>query len=88
MLRESEQIGKSVFTPAYRHLLEILRAARARAGLSQRALAERLGEHHSWVAKVELGERRLDLVEFVRVARALNADPVRLFAKVSKRVRR
>ena len=57
MLRESEQIGKSVFTPAYGHLLKTLRAARDRAGLSQRALAARLGEHHSWVAKVELGYR-------------------------------
>ena len=56
------------------------------AGLSQRALAERLGEHHSWVAKVEIGERRLDVVEFVRICKALKRDPLPLVRIVAKSV--
>ncbi len=81
-------ISKSIHTPAYERLLKVLREARTQAGLSQRALAERLAEHHSWVAKVELGERRLDIVEFVRVARALKCDPQRLFRKVTRAIGR
>jgi transcriptional regulator with XRE-family HTH domain len=64
-------------------MLRILRQAREDAGLSQRALARKLGVHASWVAKVELGERRLDVVEFIQVARALGRDPKRLFARVA-----
>jgi transcriptional regulator with XRE-family HTH domain len=64
-------------------MLRILRQAREDAGLSQRALATKLGVHASWVAKVELGERRLDVVEFIQVARALGRDPRRLFAHVA-----
>jgi transcriptional regulator with XRE-family HTH domain len=64
-------------------MLRILRQAREDAGLSQRELARKLGVHASWVAKVELGERRLDVVEFIQMARALGKDPKRLFAIVA-----
>lgn len=56
--------------------------ARGRAQLSQRDLAARLGVPPSWVAKVEKRERRLDAVELVHLARALDADPVELFRAV------
>ena len=46
------------------------------------ALAEKLGSPQSFVAKVEGGERRLDLVEFIAIARALEADPLDLLARI------
>jgi transcriptional regulator with XRE-family HTH domain len=54
---------KSVYTAEYGVLRAELRAARAKAGLSQRQLAQRLKVPHSWVAKVENGERRIDVIE-------------------------
>lgn len=47
---------------------------RKNAGLSQRQLAERLGREQSVVARIELGERRLDVVELFRLLKALDAD--------------
>lgn len=32
----------------------------------------------SFVSKYESGERRLDVAEFVRIARALGADPIKM----------
>jgi transcriptional regulator with XRE-family HTH domain len=55
---------KSTHSSEYAVLRERLTAIRAAAGLSQRRLAVLLGVPHSWVAKVESGERRIDLVEF------------------------
>ena len=78
---------KSVFTPAYRRLLKLLVDARHKADLTQRDLAARLGCHPSWVAKVELGERRLDVIEFVRLVRALGKDPAKTLAAVARHVR-
>ena len=52
--------------------------ARKAAGLTQQALARRLKKPQSFVAKYEGGERRLDVVEFITIARALEADPLKL----------
>ena len=43
---------------------------------TQAALAERLAKPQSFVAKYEKGERRLDVVEFVEVAEAIDFDAV------------
>lgn len=43
--------------------------------LSMRQLAEKLDCPHSFVGKVEQGERRLDVIEFVEYCKALNTDP-------------
>ena len=60
-------------------LLTMLVAVRHAAGVRQQKLAEKLGKPQSFVAKYEGGERRIDLVEFIAIARALDADPVKLF---------
>lgn len=56
-------------------LVARLRELRMCAGLTQRDLARILGVSPSWVAKVELGERRLDVMETVRMAEAIHACP-------------
>lgn len=61
----------STHHPAQDRLRANLIHARREAGLTQRQLAERLGRPQSFVAKVELGDRRLDVVDLVLVARAL-----------------
>ena len=67
---------KSTHTSEYAALRAELRAARKSAGLSQRDLATRLKVPHSWVAKVESGERRIDLVEFHWFLSACAVDPL------------
>ena len=58
---------KTIYADDYRALLEWLRNQRKRKGLSMRDLAKRLNVHHSWIGRVEKGERRLDIVEFARL---------------------
>lgn len=79
---------KSVHTPEYRFFRAALREMRISAGLSQRDLANRLSAPHSWVAKVESGERRVDIVEFCWFALACDADPIVVFDQVSQAVQR
>lgn len=62
----------TVHTQAYRDVLGTLVDARTETGLSQAALADKLGKPASFVGKYELGERRLDIVEFMVVLRALD----------------
>ncbi|MCR6671278.1 helix-turn-helix domain-containing protein [Devosia ginsengisoli] len=55
-------------------------AQRKAQGLTQADVALRIGRPQSFVAKYEGGERRIDVVEFLTVAKALNADPQSLFS--------
>ena len=50
--------------------------ARKSAGFTQVELAELLRRPQSFVSKYERGERKLDVIEFCEVCRALGIDPV------------
>jgi len=69
---------KSTFSPLYVILRERLVSMRMARGLSQRELADRLGRERSFVARVELGERRLDVVEFYWYCKACGRDAARV----------
>lgn len=64
---------------------ERLAAARKRAGMTQRELAAKLGKPQSFVSSYENGQRRVDLLEFEKIAGALGATPGRLFAIVIRK---
>jgi transcriptional regulator with XRE-family HTH domain len=42
----------------------------------------RLGWHRTRIAKIEAGERRIDVPEFITIANGLNIDPVTLLDRV------
>jgi transcriptional regulator with XRE-family HTH domain len=59
-----------------------LMAARRRANLTQVELAARLGKPQSFVSAYEVGKRRVDVIEFLLIARTLGADPLAIFAEI------
>lgn len=72
-------MSRSIHSRDYQVLRDLLVAQRKAQGLTQADVALRIGRPQSFVAKYEGGERRIDVVEFLTVARALNADPKSLF---------
>lgn len=62
---------------------QVIAEAREAAGVSQRDLSKRLGESPPYVWSIERGERTVDLVEFMDIAKALGVDPVELFKRVA-----
>ena len=66
----------------YEALQKILVEARLAKGLTQTEVAVRLGKPQSFVSKYESGERRLDVVEFVAVCRALAIKPNSVLHKI------
>ena len=63
--RQSECVRKTLVT------------LRTKARLTQRQLAAILDRERSLVGRLELGERRLDMVEFFWFCRACEADPAK-----------
>jgi len=78
MTTSARGIGKTVHSSEQAAFCALMVAARKQAGLTQHELARRLKRPQSFVAKYEGGERRMDVVEFVAIVRAIGADPVKL----------
>lgn len=72
------EIARSVASPRHRLLAKLLLERRRAAGLTQVQLAQRLGRPQSFVAAVEGGERRVDLVELLNFAEAVGFDAAEL----------
>ncbi|MGX2957195.1 helix-turn-helix domain-containing protein [Ursidibacter arcticus] len=51
--------------------------------LSQRALCEKMGVVSSFVGKVETGDRRLDVFEFILYCKALELDPTSVIQDIN-----
>jgi len=67
---------KSQHAKSYAPVPGFLRKLREEAGLTQRALGERLKKPQSWIYNCETGNRRTDVTEFIAWARACDADPI------------
>ena len=74
---------KSTHVGPYLDLLRRLTQARKEAGVSQADLADLLSKPQSFVSKVESGERRLDLVEYVWWTKALRVEPALFLQELS-----
>lgn len=73
--KSGPRAGNRLFTDDYVLLVDLLRAARERSGLSQRDLGDRIGRSASHICMIERQQRRVELVEFLMIARALDCDP-------------
>ena len=87
----TDQRERQQQTASYRHdaalFSEGLGRMRRQAGLTQAAVAARLGRPTSFVGKYENGYRQLDVIEFSKVAAAIGFDPAGFLATVIKRDR-
>jgi len=71
-----------VVSPDYHSAIETIKAAREGLGISQRELARRLGKPPSFVNKIENVERRLDVLEFIAIAEAIEIDSASLLRDI------
>lgn len=75
-------MGKSLTSPRHKALIELLTRKRRAAGLTQADVASRLGEYQSFVARLESGQRRVDVVEFIDLSEILEFDPVEVILEL------
>ena len=67
-----------------KRLRELLTEGRKAAGLSQAAVAKKVGKPQAFVSRYETGERQLDVAEFVEIAEVLGVDPVAILRTMKK----
>jgi transcriptional regulator with XRE-family HTH domain len=75
-------MAKTLGSPRHEAVTSFLIEARQAAGLTQAEVARRLGRHQSFVAIVESGQRRIDVVELFDLAEAIGFEPERLLRRI------
>ncbi|WP_045319663.1 helix-turn-helix domain-containing protein [Limimaricola cinnabarinus] len=70
----------------HRHdaLVRYLIEKRGEAGLKQVDLAERMKVYQSFIARLESGQRRVDVVELIKLSEVLGFDPTEIVDKLAK----
>lgn len=63
----------------------MIRERRKAAGLTQVDVAKRLGRPQSFMTSIENGERRLDVVELINLAKAISFDPTSILTELMRR---
>lgn len=75
-----ERLARALDVSPYRLLIE----KREATGMTQTEIADKLGEYQSFVARVESGQRRVDVIEFLDLAEILGLDPKKVIAELMK----
>lgn len=73
---------KALYERNYAAFTDLLKEERKKAGLTQAKLAKKLRRPQSYVSKYERGDRRLDVIEFLEIARAVGFDPGEFLQKL------
>jgi len=68
-------MSRTLQSARHEALIALLVETRREAGLTQAQVAKKLKRYQSYVATVESGQRRIDVVEFLDFADAIGFDP-------------
>jgi len=78
------RLSKSLYSKRWDTLRSILKELRREAGLTQMEVARRLGRPQSLVAKIEAGDRKLDICQLIDYVQLLGADPVKVMRRLCR----
>jgi transcriptional regulator with XRE-family HTH domain len=80
------ELAKTLRSKRYKALIGLLVVRRLAAGMTQSDLAARLGKSNSFVARLESGQQRITVVEFMTLAKVLRFDPYKVISTLEKTV--
>ncbi len=78
-------LAKTPSSRRHRSLIDLLIQYREVVGMTQAELAARLGQHQSFVARLESGQRRIDVVECLELSEILGFDAVQAIKTIKAR---
>lgn len=68
-------MNRFLHSPQHEALRKLLISLRQNKNLTQKKLAEKLKKPQSYVSKYEIGEKNIDVIEFINISNALNEKP-------------
>lgn len=77
-------MGRHLRSAAHRSLIAAVVEARNKTGLSQREFAKKLGRTNNFVWRIEAGERQVNVLEFIEIAKAAGIPADQLIRRVMR----
>lgn len=77
-------MGRHLRSPKHRALIAAIIEARNATGLSQRDFAKKLGRTNNFVWRIEAGERQVNVLDFIEIAKAAGVAPDELMRRVTR----
>lgn len=77
---------KTIHAKDYHKVIGMLRELREQNFLTQKELADRIGSDQTFISKIEIGERRLDIIELKYICEALEISLVEFIMNVEKEI--
>lgn len=77
---------KTIYSNEYTVFRTMLKETREGLDLSQDELGKKLGRHQPFIARIESGQRRLDVVEFIQMMRIMGVDSVSFLKKLEAKI--
>lgn len=75
-------MGRHLRSAKHRALVTAIVEARNATGLSQRDFAKKLGRSNNFVWRIEAGERQVNVLDFIDIAKAAGIPPDELMRRV------
>ncbi|MBX5462037.1 MAG: helix-turn-helix transcriptional regulator [Steroidobacteraceae bacterium] len=77
-------MGRHIRSARHRALIAAIVEARNATGLSQRDFAKRLKRSNNFVWRIEAGERQVNVLDFIEIAKAAGVPPDELMRRVMR----
>jgi transcriptional regulator with XRE-family HTH domain len=79
-------VEKTIYSEEYDLFRRMIREERERLHLTQGELGRKVGKHQPFIARIETGQRRLDVIEFRHLLHAMGIAPVAFFERLEARI--
>lgn len=77
---------KTVWSQGNEALVALIREKRLAAGMNQTQVAKAFGQRQTWLSHLESGDRRIDVVEFVKLGQIIGFDAAEELRKLTPKI--
>jgi len=82
-----KKIKKTIHAKEYHIVIAMLRELREQKQLTQKGLADKIGSDQTFISKIEIGERRVDIIELKYICEALDIELVEFIRQVELKIK-
>lgn len=83
----NNKIKKTIHAKEYHIVISLLRELREQKQLTQKGLADKIGSDQTFISKIEIGERRVDIIELKYICDALEIELVEFVRQVEIKIK-